>query len=74
MDAFLKKEYLKVSYPILLDPDERVARAYRLSWVPVTIVVGREGQILETNLGARVWGSQEVMDSFEQLLHTRGND
>lgn len=74
VEAFLKKEHLKLSYPILLDPDERVARAYRLSWVPVTIVVGREGQILETILGARAWGSQEVMDSFEQLLQTRGND
>lgn len=74
VEAFLKKEHLKLSYPILLDPDERVARAYGLSWVPVTIMVGQEGEIIETIIGARAWGSQKVMDSFEQLLHIRGND
>ncbi|HBP87796.1 MAG TPA: TlpA disulfide reductase family protein [Nitrospirales bacterium] len=72
--TFLKKENLDLTYPILLDPGETVARAYRLSWVPVTIMVGQEGEIIETVLGARPWGSEEVMHSFEQLLHARGND
>ena len=70
VEAFLQKENLELTYPVLLDPDERVARAYGLSWVPVTIVVGRGGKIIETIFGARPWGSQEVMNSFEQLLNT----
>lgn len=68
VDHFLKKENLELTYPILLDPEGRVARAYRLSWVPVTIVVGRGGKIIETILGARPWGSKEVMEKFQKLL------
>ena len=74
VEAFLKKEQLTLSYPILLDRDGRVARDYRLSWVPVTIVVGRDGKIIETVLGARPWGSAEIVNSFNQLLKTREND
>lgn len=70
IEAFLKRENLNLTYPILLDSDNRVARAYQLAWVPVTIVVGRDGKILETVLGARPWGSEEIMNSFEQLLKT----
>ena len=69
VETFLKKENLELTYPILLDPEEKVARAYRLSWVPVTIMVGQEGEIIETVLGARPWGSEEVMASIEQLLN-----
>lgn len=74
VEAFLKNEHLSLSYPILLDPAGLVPRSYRLSWVPVTIVIGRDGTIIETVLGARPWGSEEVMNSFEQVLNTRGND
>lgn len=69
VEAFLQKENLELTYPILLDPEGQVARAYRLAWVPVTIVVGRGGKIIETIFGARPWGSDEVMNSFEDLLN-----
>jgi len=69
VEAFLKKENLKLTYPILLDPDGHVARAYQLRWLPVTIVVGRDGRIIETVLGARPWGSKEIMKSFDYLLN-----
>ncbi len=74
VEAFLQDEHLEVTYPILLDPEERVARNYRLSWVPVTVVIGRDGQVIETILGARPWGSEKVMNSIEKLLDARGND
>ena len=68
VEAFLQNEHLELTYPILLDPEERVARSYRLSWVPVTVVIGRDGQVIETILGPRPWGSEEVMNSIEHLL------
>ena len=74
LEAFLQNKHLELTYPILLDPEGRVARAYRLSWVPVTIMVGQEGEIIETVFGARPWGSEEVMHSIEKLLNARGND
>ena len=66
---FLKRENLKPTYPILLDPEGHVPRAYRLRWVPVTIVVGRDGRIIEKILGAKPWGSEEMMKSFDRLLN-----
>ena len=69
VEAFLKKENLELTYPILLDPDGHVPRAYQLRWVPVTIVVGRDGRIIEKILGAKPWGSKEMMKSFDRLLN-----
>ena len=74
VEAFLQDKHLEVTFPILLDPEERVARNYRLSWVPVTVVIGRDGQMIETILGARPWGSEKVMNSIQKLLDARGND
>lgn len=68
VEDFLKRENLTLTYPILLDPDGRVARAYQLRWVPVTIVVGRDGNIIEKIMGAKPWGSKEMMKSFDHLL------
>ncbi len=68
VETFLQHEHLELTYPILLDPEGVAARSYRLSWVPVTVVIGRDGQIIETILGARPWGEEEVMNSIEQLL------
>jgi len=73
VEAFLQNEHLELTYPILLDSEGVAARSYRLSWVPVTIVMGRDGRIIETILGARPWGSEEVMNSIEKLLHARGD-
>ena len=69
VEAFLKKENLKLTKPIRLHPDGHVPRAYQLRWLPVTIVVGRDGRIIKTVLGARPWGSQEIMKSFDYLLN-----
>jgi len=68
VETFFKKKDLKLTFPILLDSDGKVARAYRVAWVPVTIVIGRNGKIMETVLGARPWGSEKVMKSFDRLL------
>lgn len=74
VEAFLQNEHLDLTYPILMDPQGLVARSYRLSWVPVTVVIGRDGHVIETVLGARPWGSQTVMNSLEKLLHAHGKE
>lgn len=74
VEAFLQEEHLELTYPILLDTEGLVARSYRLSWVPVTVVMGRDGQVIETVLGARPWGGKEVMESFKQLLNAQGEN
>jgi len=74
VETFLKKENLSLSYPILLDPEGEISRAYRVAWVPVSIIVGRNGKIMETILGIRPWGSKEVMKSFDRLLNQPVNN
>lgn len=74
VETFLKKENLSLTYPILLDPEGEISRAYRVAWVPVTIIVGRNGKIMETILGIRPWGSEAVMKSFDRLLNQPVNN
>lgn len=71
IEAFLKNENLNLTYPILLDPDGHVSRAYGISWVPATIIIGRNGKVIERILGVRPWGGKQAMKSFEHLLKLR---
>ena len=65
---FLKKNQLTLSFPIVLDPDGKVARMYRVSWVPATVLIDREGYIMDTILGIRPWGNRKMFAVFERLL------
>jgi len=42
----------KITYPIALDPDARVANALRTTVLPTSIIVGRDGRIVWRKIGA----------------------
>jgi peroxiredoxin len=44
-------ENLKISYPILLDPDLSVTKSYGVSGVPTTYILDREGVLIFKILG-----------------------
>ncbi len=41
----------KFTMPILLDADGKVAASYRVSGIPHTVIIGKDGQVLKVNVG-----------------------
>ena len=56
--------------PILLDPDGRVAQAYRVIGTPSVFVIGRDGTLLGTAVGPRPWAEQPGRALLQALLRT----
>jgi hypothetical protein len=52
----------------LLDPRMAVAREHGVRWVPVTLVVDRQGMVVGRAIGPREWSSQEALDLVHSLV------
>jgi peroxiredoxin len=59
---------LRLSFPILLDPEQRVARAYQTFRFPETLLVGADGVVLERYVGPKEWDAQAYLDRIRRLL------
>lgn len=66
VEAFLKEN--KALFPVLIDQYGSVMRDYRVSLIPVSVIVGKDGFIEGTLLGLRDYGSAEAREFFEKLL------
>ena len=67
IDPFIKQYNL--TFPVLLDPDSEVARkAYKTTGVPETFIVDKNGVIVHKRLGPWDWATDDVMESFAQLI------
>lgn len=55
-------ERLKISYPILLDKDNLTAKRYRITGVPYTYILDRDGVVRERILG------EAPIKAFEQMV------
>lgn len=64
------KEEIGLSFPILLDSDGAVGWDYRITSIPTTYLVDREGYLIGSALGAREWSSTETFGLINQLLGT----
>jgi len=64
--AFIKR--FKLTYPNGLDADAAIARAYRVSAVPETIVVSKDGRVAKLFVGPVEQAKLEAL--LEQLLRT----
>lgn len=42
---------LGITYPVLLDPDSKIARSYGVTGLPMTFIVGRDGVVRHRILG-----------------------
>ena len=73
------KERFGLSFPVLVDKDGGLKSRYRISGVPESFVIGRDGKLLmlpdpednEMNIkivGPREWNSPNVIARFEELL------
>jgi peroxiredoxin len=66
---FLKRHGL--TFPVGLDPDQSVARLYRVWALPSTFIVDRAGTGLLRAHGARDWDGKDAFSLFDGLLKPR---
>jgi len=59
---------LKLTFPILLDPEARTAGAWRVTSLPATFLIKPGGEVVGFATGAREWDSAEMRELLEPLL------
>ncbi len=58
----------ELSFPILLDPEQRTYAAYQASGVPETVVVGVDGRLIERFVGPRDWDQPRYARAVRRLI------
>jgi peroxiredoxin len=54
--------------PVLLDPRMAVAREHGVRWVPVTLVIDRQGVVVGRAIGPREWDAKEAIELVRSLV------
>jgi thiol-disulfide isomerase/thioredoxin len=54
--------------PTLLDPTMAIAREHGIRWLPVTLVVDRNGVVVGRAIGAREWDGKEALEFIQPLV------
>ena len=63
---------LGLSFPVLLDPDQQVARAYQTFRFPETLLIGRDGVVVERYVGPKEWDAALYVARLRRLLGAVG--
>lgn len=58
----------QLSFPILLDLDQAVYTSYQAMGVPESLLIDREGRIVERYVGPRAWDALEYKDRIRKLI------
>ena len=62
------QERLGLPFPILLDPEKRVARMYQTFRFPETFLIDREGMVVERYIGPKDWDAPAYVERLQRLL------
>ena len=62
------RDRLGVTFPILLDSDKRVATTWQTFAFPESLLVDRDGTVLERYVGPREWDAPAYVDRIRRLL------
>jgi peroxiredoxin len=65
------RERLGLGFTLLLDADQEVARSYHTFRFPETLLIGRDGVILERYVGPKDWDAPVYLDRIRRLLEGR---
>ncbi len=63
---FVRK--LRLTFPILLDAEQRVSTTYGARDLPASFLLNPKGQVIAAAKGARDWFSAQALSYFEELL------
>jgi peroxiredoxin len=64
-------QQLQLDFPILLDPEQRVYRAYQAYGVPETFLIDAQGRVVERFIGPKNWDDERYERAIRQLLQLR---
>lgn len=67
VDTFTK--LLDLSFPVLLDPEGEVNDLYKVSNMPTSFLIDRNGKIISRIVGSDDWLSPEAIQLVENLLN-----
>jgi len=59
---------MRLTFPVLLDPQMETANAWRVPGVPATFVIRPGGEVVGMAIGLREWDSQEMRALLEPML------
>ncbi len=59
---------LDLSFPILLDPESKVSDLYKVSDMPTSFLIDRNGKVISRIVGTEEWTSPEAIRLVEDLL------
>lgn len=65
--AAFQRRY-SLTFPIVLDPDKKVAEAYQTMGVPESLLIDTGGRIVERYVGPREWDATEYVERIEALF------
>jgi peroxiredoxin len=57
-----------LTFPVLLDPDNKTYRLYGLTGVPETFIVDKSGVIIHKIIGPQNWMNKEWLDYFDRII------
>ena len=69
VEAFILENLEPNQMDMLLDPPGKAFPAFRLSGLPITLVVSADNRILDTALGEREWDSPEMVAAIKGLAN-----
>lgn len=62
------QERYRLSFPIVLDLDQAVYGSYQTMGVPESLLLDRDGRIIERYVGPREWDAAEYIDRIRELI------
>ena len=66
-------QQMNLTFPALLDPKEQIRSLYRITGVPETFIVDREGVLVNKVIGPMDWSSPQVFGFFQELIQRPGS-
>ena len=62
------RDRIGLGFTLLLDSDQHVARGYQTFRFPESLLIGRDGVILERYVGSKEWDSPAYVDRIRRVL------
>ncbi|MDR2143927.1 MAG: TlpA family protein disulfide reductase [Treponema sp.] len=66
VEVFMRRN--KLSFPVVLDEDGRIARQYGVMGIPTSYVLDRQGRVILRLVGSINWDDPQIFAAFEALL------